>query len=182
VRPDSSQRDEQFASFVRARGDHHLRTAVLVAGERQAGEDLLQASLERLYRAWPRLDESTEPDAYLRRIIVNTRRSWWEARWRRESPARLPPAESGPGQAVADFSDTHVLGLVVRRALARLPRQQRAVLVLRYYEDLAETEVARLLGCAPGTVKTHTRRGLAALRSALAAEGMLAASDPSPNT
>lgn len=176
-RENSSVRDEQFAAFVRSRGDHHLRAAVLLTGEWQAGQDLLQASLLRLYRAWPRLDASANPDAYLRRIIVNTRRSWWQVRWRREAPAPLAPDEApGPG-SVADFAEQYVLGDLVRQALARLPRQQRAVLVLRYCEDLPVAEVAALLGCSAGSVKTHAHRGLRALRAELAGEGMLAASD-----
>jgi RNA polymerase sigma-70 factor (sigma-E family) len=134
--------------------------AALLTGDPQAAEDLVQASLVKLYRAWPRLDTSTDPDAYLRRIIVNTRRSWWRARWRQETPV----AEI-PDTAVADDpGDRLAAGALVREALARLPRQQRAVLVLRYCEDLPEAEVAALLGCSPGTVKTHAHRGLLALR------------------
>jgi RNA polymerase sigma-70 factor (sigma-E family) len=155
---------------------------VLLAGDWQAGEDLLQASLLRLYRAWPRLNVSADPDAYLRRIIVNTRRSWWAARWRREAPARFGPDEEPARLGSADFADQYVLGLVVRQALARLPRQQRAVLVLRYCEDLPVAEVAALLGCSAGAVKTHAHRGVRALRATLAAEGMPVASDmASPN-
>jgi RNA polymerase sigma-70 factor (sigma-E family) len=157
--------DEPFVAYVRARGDHHLRVAVLLTGDWHAAEDLVQASLAKLYRAWPRLDTATDPDAYLRRIMVNTHRSWWRTRWRRETPAaELPdrPAASG-----ADLADRHAAGDQVRRALATLPRQQRAVLVLRYFEDLPEADVARLLGCSAGTVKTHTHRGLRALRRAL---------------
>ncbi|WP_300613316.1 sigma factor, partial [Trebonia sp.] len=75
MRRDKGELDERFAAFVRDRGDSHLRLAILLTGDRQAGEDLVQASLLKLYRAWPRLDVSTDPDAYLRRIIVNTRRS-----------------------------------------------------------------------------------------------------------
>jgi RNA polymerase sigma factor (sigma-70 family) len=180
---DSGERDERFSEFVRSRGDHHLRVAVLIAGEWQAGEDLLQASLLKLYRAWSRLDTSTDPDAYLRRIIVNTHRSWWRARWRRETPADLQAADgSGPGLgsetgregaglgAREDFEDQHVVGLLVRHALARLPRQQRAVLVLRYLAGLPDAEVASLLGCSPGTVRTHAHRGLRALRGLLGDE------------
>jgi RNA polymerase sigma-70 factor (sigma-E family) len=182
VRRDGSERDERFEAFVRSRGDHHLRSAVLLAGDWQAGEDLLQASLLRLYRAWPRLDVSADPDAYLRQIIVNTRRSWWQVRWRREAPARLEPDESAEAGPAADFAEQYVLGQFVRQALARLPRQQRAVLVLRYCEDLPVAEVAAMLGCSDGTVKAHAHRGLRALRAELAGDDTLAASDTaSPN-
>jgi len=158
--------DERFAAYVRERGEHHLRVAVLLTGDWHAAEDLVQASLVKLYRAWPRLDQGTDPDAYLRRIMINTRRSWWRARWRREAPAAvLPDVVSGE-----DLADRQALGALVRQALGGLPRQQRAVLVLRYCEDLPEAEVARLLGCTAGTVKTHAYRGLRALRDVLGAE------------
>lgn len=156
--------EERFATFVRARGDHHLRVALLLTGDRAAAEDLLQASLVRLYRAWPRLEtESAAPDAYLRKILVNTRRSWWQVRWRREEPVASVPETADD----ADPADRYAVGALVRSALAGLPRQQRAVLVLRYIEDLPEAEVARVLRCSAGTVKTHAHRGLRTLRASL---------------
>jgi RNA polymerase sigma-70 factor (sigma-E family) len=158
--------DERFAAYVRSRGDHQLRVAVLLTGDWHSAEDLVQASLVKLYRAWPRLDTAADPDGYLRRIMVNTHRSWWRARWRRETPAADLP-ESGPAE---DFADRVALGALVRQALARLPRQQRIVLVLRYCEDLPEAEVAAMLGCSPGTVKTHAHRGLRTLRELLGGE------------
>ncbi|MEV6983550.1 sigma factor [Sphaerisporangium sp. NPDC051017] len=83
--------DADFAEFVRHRGEHHLRTAVLLTGDWHAAEDLMQSCLGKLYKVWHRLDTSSEPDAYLRRILVNTHRSWWRARWRREIPrAEMP--------------------------------------------------------------------------------------------
>jgi RNA polymerase sigma-70 factor (sigma-E family) len=163
---DSGELDERFAAFVRSRGDHHVRMAALLTGDWQAAEDLVQASLVKLYRAWPRLDTSEPPDAYLRRIIVNTRRSWWRARWRREMPVEALPDVA----SLDDVADRHAVGALVRQALARLPRQQRAVLVLRYCEDLPEAEVALLLGCSVGSVKTHAHRGLRTLRELLGGE------------
>jgi RNA polymerase sigma-70 factor (sigma-E family) len=163
MRRDAGRLDERFAGFVREHGERHLRLAVLLTGDWHAAEDLVQASLVKLYRAWPRLETDTDPDAYLRRIIINTHRSWWRARWRREKPiAALPDGASGE-----DIADTHATGALVRQALARLPQRQRAVLVLRYFEDLPEAEVASLLGCSPGSVKTHTHRGLRTLRELL---------------
>jgi RNA polymerase sigma-70 factor (sigma-E family) len=155
--------DEGFTAFVRSRGEHHLRMAVLLTGDPDAAEDLVQASLLKLYRAWPRIDTSGEPDAYLRRIIVNTRRSWWRSRWRQELPVPEVP-EVAAGE---DTAEQYAVGALVRQALARLPRQQRAVVVLRYCEDLPVAEVAGLLGCSAGAVKTHAHRGLAALRESL---------------
>jgi RNA polymerase sigma factor (sigma-70 family) len=181
MRPDL---EESFDAFVRARGEHHLRVAALLTGSAAEAEDLVQSSLVKLFRAWPRLDVATaSPDAYLRKIIVNTRRSWWQTRWRRESPAgslagdALGDGTSAGGRSgvagldgsaatgSADPADGYALGALVRSALAALPRQQRAVLVLRYLEDLPEAEVASLLGCSVGTVKTHAHRGLRALRA-----------------
>jgi RNA polymerase sigma-70 factor (sigma-E family) len=160
--------EESFAEFVRNRGEHHLRVAALLTGSTAEAEDLVQASLMRLYRAWPRLDvASSSPDAYLRTIIVNTRRSWWRARWRQESPIAWVPDRPDPAEGGGDPADRQAVGSLVRSALADLPRQQRAVLVLRYLEDLPEAEVASLLGCSVGSVKTHAYRGLRALRASL---------------
>jgi len=158
--------DERFAAYVRERGEHQLRVAVRLTGDWHAAEDLVQASLVKLYRVWPRLEGGADPDAYLRRIMINTHRSWWRARWRRETPAAVLPERP----ADEDIADRQALGALVRQALARLPRQQRAVLVLRYCEDLPEAEVAALLGCTAGTVKTHAHRGLRALRDLLGGE------------
>jgi RNA polymerase sigma-70 factor (sigma-E family) len=155
--------DERFTAFVRSRGHHHLRMATLLTGNPDTAEDLVQASLLKLYRAWSRVDTSGEPDAYLRQIIVNTSRSWWRARWRHESPVPdVPDIAAGE-----DTAERHAVGALVRDALARLPGQQRAVLVLRYFEDLPEGEVASLLGCSVGAVKTHAHRGLRSLRQSL---------------
>jgi RNA polymerase sigma-70 factor (sigma-E family) len=163
---DTATLDERFAAYVRDRGDRLLRMAVLLTGDWHAAEDLVQASLVKLYRVWPRLDTVADLDAYLRRIMVNTHRSWWRARWRRETPtAVLPEPTLGD-----DIAERLVVAALVRQALASLPRQQRAVLVLRYCEDLPEAEVAGLLGCSVGSVKTHAHRGLRALRELLGPE------------
>jgi RNA polymerase sigma-70 factor (sigma-E family) len=166
MRRDDGALEESFVRFVRERGEHHVRVAALLTGDWQAGEDLVQASLIKLYRAWPQLDTTTTPDAYLNRIMVNTHRSWWRARWRREAPVSALPEEA----CGEDAAERHALGLMIRAALSRLPRQQRAVLVLRYLADLPEAEVAGILGCSAGTVKTHAHRGLRALRDQLAGE------------
>jgi len=163
LRRGAEEFDAGFTAFVRSRGEHHLRMATLLTGNPDTAEDLVQASLLKLYLAWSRIDTSGGPDAYLRRIIVNTRRSWWRARSRREMPVPEVPDEA----AGEDAAERHAVGALVRQALARLPRQQRAVLVLRYCEDLPEAEVASLLGCSAGAVKTHAHRGLRALRESL---------------
>jgi RNA polymerase sigma-70 factor (sigma-E family) len=128
--------DERFAAYVRDRGGHHLRVAVLLTGDWHAAEDLVQTSLVKLYRAWPKLRLDGDPDAYLRRIMVNTHRSWWRARWRRETPTGELPET-----VIADFADGQALGAQVRQALQALPRRQRAVLVLRYCADLPNVDL-----------------------------------------
>jgi RNA polymerase sigma-70 factor (sigma-E family) len=162
--------EESFTAFVRASGERHLRVAALLTGDWHAAEDLVQASLVKLYRAWPGVDQvDGDPDAYLRRIMINTQRSWWRARWRREAPVAALP--DGPGQG--EDADQRALAVSIRQALRRLSPRQRAVLVLRYYEDLPEAEIASLLGCSAGTVKAHAHRGLRALRAVLGEQGDL---------
>ena len=167
-------RDEQFAAYVRDRGEYLLRMAVLLTGDWHAAEDLVQASLTKLYCAWPRI-RADGPDAYMRQVMVNTQRSWWRVRWRRERPAPDLAAVTPAGDRAEDFAERHVLRLLIRQALAALPARQRIVLVLRYCEDLPDTEVADLLGCSPGNVKSQSARGLAKLRVVL---GESAGSEP----
>src|ERR1700730_1686010 len=120
--------DADFVAFVRGRGEHHLRTAVLLTGDWHAAEDLTQTALAKLYRVWSRLDTAEDPDAYLRRILVNTHRSWWRSRWRRELPVAAFPDSPSP----ADMADRHALAATVRQALRTLPARQRTALVLRF--------------------------------------------------
>jgi RNA polymerase sigma-70 factor (sigma-E family) len=164
--------DAGFAAFARRRGPHHLRTAVLLTGDWHTAEDLVQTCLAKLYRVWHRLDTGVDPDAYLRRMLVNTQRSWWRTRWRQEAPVEVVPDRAVGG----DGQERHAVADTVRRALAALPARQRAVLVLRYFEDLPEAQVADLLGCSVGTVKTHTSRGVRRLRELLGEE--LVPADP----
>jgi RNA polymerase sigma-70 factor (sigma-E family) len=160
--------EESFTAFVRASGARHLRVAVLLTGDWHAAEDLVQTSLVKLYKAWAGVDQvGGDPDAYLRRIMVNTQRSWWRARWRREALVAQLPDRPGDGED----GDQRALAVSVRQALQRLSPRQRAVLVLRYYEDRPEAEIASLLGCSAGTVKAHAHRGLRALRGELDALG-----------
>jgi RNA polymerase sigma-70 factor, ECF subfamily len=163
---DSGALEDSFREFVRDRGEQHRRMAVLLAGEWHTGQDLIQASLILLHKAWPRIDTAVGADAYLHRIMVNQQRSWRRARWRSELPAPdIPDAV-----ASEDHAAQHAAGSVVRAALARLPYKQRAVLVLRYFADLSEAETASVLGCSVSTVKTHAARGMQAMRTRLGAE------------
>jgi len=140
-----------FEEFVVERGDALYRTALLLAGDPHLAEDLLQTALAKAWRAWAKAEQ---PEAYVRRILLNTYLSWWRRKWNGEQPTEhLPDSAAQPAAADLDL----------RAAVRRLPRQQRAVIVLRYFEDLPEREVAALLGCSVGTVKSHAHRALARL-------------------
>ena len=142
-----------FDAFVAARSSRLLTTAYLLTRDHGRAEDLLQTALAKTWLAWARVDN---PEAYLRRTMVNTYSSWWQRRWRDETPTDDLPDQTY-GDEVAGPHDLWT-------AIGRLPRGQRAVLVLRYYEDLTEVETARVLGCSIGTVKSQCAKGLAKLR------------------
>lgn len=147
----------EFDEYVTARSRHLLRIAYLLTGDHALAEDLLQTALAKSWAAWRRI--SGDPEPYVRKVLLNTYNSWWRRRWRGERPTETLPERSAPApQARVDDRDQ------VWRALSRLPRQQRLVLVLRYFEDLSEAEIAQTLGISPGTVKAHSSRALAALR------------------
>jgi len=146
----------EFDGFVDARSPALLRTAFLLTQDWAAAEDLVQTALTKAWQAWPRLRE--QPEAYVRRIIVNTYSSWWRRKWRSE----LPHGEL-PDRPVLGTDDPEQRDLMWT-ALGRLPRRQRAVVVLRYYEDLPEAQIADLLGISRGTVKSQCSKALAHLR------------------
>ncbi|MEV5339972.1 SigE family RNA polymerase sigma factor [Streptomyces sp. NPDC052676] len=151
---------EDFREFVANRSSALLRTAVLLSGgDRHAAEDLLQNALIKAAGRWRRIEE---PEAYVRQVLYRQQVSRWRLKWpRREVSVAAPP---DPGAGVGDSSAAAELRLVMRDALVRLTARQRTVLVLRYYEDLPEGEVARILGCSVGTVRSTTHRALARLR------------------
>lgn len=148
---------EGLTELVADRGPALLATAVLLTGSRAAGEDLLQSALERVVRAWRRVDGDAE--AYLRRTMYHLAVDSW--RLRRRRPEILVPVDPPP---LDDGSERFAVREALMRALADLPARQRAALVLRYFEQLTETEAAEVLGCTVGTVKSNTSRGLARLR------------------
>ncbi|MEN3360649.1 MAG: hypothetical protein V7637_4631 [Mycobacteriales bacterium] len=168
--PDGSGTD--FTDFVRGRSTALLRSTVLLTGgDRALAEDLLQGVLERMYVRWRRIRES--PEAYARRALVhaaiNSRRG---QRRRPELPLLDPgaaPAAGGDPTATVDARD------LLTRALLMLPPRQRAVLVLRYFDDLSEVDTAAALGCSVGTVKSTASRALARLRERLPADHHLSA-------
>jgi RNA polymerase sigma-70 factor (sigma-E family) len=154
-----------FDDFVRARSSSLLRTALLLTGQHQAeAEDLLQFALERAYRYWPRVCGSGEPERYVRRILANAAADRWRKIARRaEQPMFATMPEAAMPDCTAEIADRDYL----LRALAALPPGQRAVLVLRYFDDLSEAETAEMLGCSIGTVKSQAARALDRLRSAV---------------
>lgn len=153
---------EGFGAYVAARQAALLRTAWLLSGDWSHAEDLVQSALARMLPHWQRV-RAEDPDGYLHRTLVNCYLSWWRrVRPREPVPAELPEiAEQDRG-----YSDV-LLRDEVARALAMLPRRQRAVVVLRYYHDYSEAETAHALGCAVGTVKSQTAKALAKMRGAL---------------
>ncbi len=154
--------EAQFREFVQGRSPAYLRTAYLLTGDWGHAEDLLQTSLAKVYRAWGRVHDRDNLDAYVRRVMVNTYSSWWQRAWRGERPTEtLPEIVGDDSYAPIDQRDR------LRRALATLPPKQRAAVVLRHYDDQSEAEVARILSCSVGTVKSQTARGLARLRDLL---------------
>ncbi|MFF7390883.1 SigE family RNA polymerase sigma factor [Streptomyces scabiei] len=147
-----------FEEFVIARGPRLLRAAWLLTGDAHLAEDLVQTVLAKMWPKWPRIAEDN-PEAYARKALVNTFSSWWKRRWRGEVPhGELP--ESATSDVFADVDLQHSLAAAVRA----LPTRQRAVVVLRYFEDLSIEETARMLGCRPGTVKSQATKALHALR------------------
>jgi len=136
-----------------------FRTALLLAGQdRAAAEDLLQLALERAYRHWARVCRSGDPERYVQRILANASNDRWRKAARRPERLLRPGDADPPAQ---DQSDAVVERDFLIRALAALPPRQRTVLVLRYFNDLPEAEIADALGCSVGTVKSQVSRGLA---------------------
>jgi RNA polymerase sigma-70 factor (sigma-E family) len=153
-------RDAEFESWLIAREPALQRTAHLLTGDVHTGQDLVQVTLAKLYLAWDRIRDRGSVDAYARKILVNEHRTAWRRPVRRREqvtesvPDRPAPDQSYDGQREAVWS-----------FVASLPPRQRAVIVLRFYEQLTEPEIADLLGISLGTVKSQSSRALAALRS-----------------
>lgn len=157
----TSEREQAFGDFVSARYASLVRSAYLFTGDRGHAEDLVQTSLMRTYDAWHKLTDPANAEAYTRTVMVRLAVRWRKRRWRAEAPTDPLPEPVSPDRAAeVELSDA------VHRALRSLPVAQRAVLVLRYYEDRSEAEIAQLLGCSVGTVKSRASRALVALRSA----------------
>src|SRR6478672_12676909 len=172
-------RDADFTAFMTQAGPALLRTAWLLTGDHHKAQELTQASLVKTYVAWPRVREG-EALAYARRILVNHRTDVWRAT-RRELVTDTPPDVDGRllrRDAVATSDDRDL----VVRLLRALPEQQRTVVVLRYYTDLSEQATADVLGISVGAVKSAGSRGLASLRTAMAATHSAESPDAAPPT
>jgi RNA polymerase sigma-70 factor (sigma-E family) len=163
--------DEDFAEFVAARWASLFRLAYLLAASRSGAEDLLQTTLEKAYVNWSRIGRLEYPEAYVRRMLANTLVSSRRRGWFRERPVDELPEPVG--DAAGDSGEMPVLDRhLFWPMVCALPARQRAVIVLRYYEDLSEAQIAEVLGCAPGTVKSQSSAAIGALRRALAASGI----------
>jgi RNA polymerase sigma-70 factor (sigma-E family) len=151
--PDSDR--DAFDDFAQARMRALLRFAHVLTGDRDRAADLVQDALERTLLAWPRVQSKGDPEGYVRRAIVNRQISVWRRRRRERLVAEPPESAYDDSRHDRELWD----------ALGTLPPRQRAVLVLRYYEDLTEADAAAVLGCSVGTVKSQASRGLARLRA-----------------
>lgn len=148
----------EYDAYVAARWSWLLRVAYLLTADWAAAEDVVQNALVKAWFAWRRIDG--DPDSYVRRIVVTTFVSQRRRRWRAEVPVDVVPDRPGPGDSASGVAERDALW----RALGRLPAQQRAVIVLRYFEDLSEDQIAATLGVRAGTVKSQASKALRRLR------------------
>jgi len=153
-----AEAEAEFGRFVTAKSAGLFRTAYLLTGDRQEAEDLVQTTLERVAQAWRRIGQS--PEAYARRVLYHLQ----VERWRLRSFRRETPVDQVPERTRNDHSTEADLRVSLEAALGRLTRRQRAVLVLRYFEDLPEAEAAALLDVSVGTIRSTASRALARLR------------------
>ncbi|AIR98120.1 SigE family RNA polymerase sigma factor [Streptomyces glaucescens] len=158
-------RDEEFQAFVIGRWPRLMRTAFLLTGEQHAAEDLVQSTLERVYVAWRKVGSADEPEAYVRRVMINTHARKHRRRLREflapKDDSGLAHDQPDTGDRIAQADDRNAL----LKALAGLPVRQREAVVLRYWEDLTETQTAEAMGCSVGAVKSNAAKGIAKLRA-----------------
>jgi len=148
-----------FRDYVQSRSHALLRTAYLLTGNVADAEDLVQSALTKTYVAWNRIQDRSALDGYVRRAIVNTHISWWRRRRLEEYPT-----DEIPDHAVSDEPEDSDMQESLRRAIDRLPQRMRAAVLLRYFDDMTEAEVAKVLGISLGTVKSTVSRAVAKLR------------------
>ena len=168
----SAESDEEFREFMRGRWPAMVRLAYGLTGDLGHAEDVAQAAFARAYASWARVARTGDPDAYVRRIVINENNSRFRRRRVTERLVDAVPEPSGP--RAADTADALGDSEALMKALRRLGPRQRAVVVLRFWMDMSEAETAAALGCSVGTVKSQASRALAALRgSAELMEGEL---------
>jgi RNA polymerase sigma-70 factor (sigma-E family) len=153
----------EFRQYVLARRDMLLREAYLLTGDVHLAEDLVQSTLAKAYVAWRKVTACDLPDAYVRRILINTNNSAHRRRRVGELLTGAVPEVRAPGGGMGDPASTDRLDLL--RALLALPKRQRTAVVLRYWADLPEAEVAEVMGCSVGAVRSQAFRGLERLRA-----------------
>jgi RNA polymerase sigma-70 factor (sigma-E family) len=157
-------RDEEFVAYYAARADHLRRTAYLLCGDWHLAEDLTQIAVTKLYQAWHRIERHDTLDQYARRVLLRAFLDERRRPWRREfSTTPDDQTLDAPAPEAGSPDDRMVLG----EALLRIPKGRRAVLVLRFWADLSVEQVADILDCSTGTVKSQTAHGLADLRDVL---------------
>lgn len=173
----NADEERQFREFVAARSRSLLHTAYLLTGDWEQGRDLLQTALASTARRWSKLRDREQPEIYVRRALYHAQVDRFRLlSWGRETVTDMPPDKpSGQG---ADWADAVVQRQDIMAALRQLPKRQRAVIVLRYFEDRPDNEIASILGVAQGTVRSQTHKALASLRTTLAGAGPAA----SPST
>jgi RNA polymerase sigma-70 factor (sigma-E family) len=150
-----------FEEFAATRMPAVLKFAAVLAGDRVVAEDLAQEVLVRAYSRWDKIGCLDRPEFYVRKMILNEFLSWRRRSWRQI----LPGAAAESASTAPDHAHVYAERQAVLAELGKLPGRQRAVLVLRYYEDRSDAEIAELLGCTPGTVRGYASRALAALRT-----------------
>ncbi len=168
--PAKDVKDAEFEAYMAARQPSLLRTAYLLTGERHSAEDLVQIALAKLYLSWDKVRRREHLDGYVRKVLVNENNSLWRRGWRRREVSTSEVPDRGSITDRHDHGEKSALWDFVQT----LPRRQRAVIVLRYYEDLSEAEVAEILGISAGTVKSQASRALAAMRERVHTQPMLA--------
>jgi len=160
-----SDEEQRFTIWALARVSRLHRTAYLLCGDWHLAEDLVQDALSRAALHWRRIEHAESPDAYVRKNLLNEARKRWRPRRAKERPSPETNLRS-----VDDGSSERAVRAELIQALAGLPPRQRAAVVLRYFEQLSETETAAAMGCSVGTVKSSTHRALASLRHILTTE------------
>lgn len=166
--PEAPTGTPDFEAFVTARADALLRFAYVLTGDVTLAEDAVQDALTAACARWGRVSRADDPEAYVKRMVVNAHISWWRRFRRRESPAEDPARGAPPAP---DGTSARADADAVWELCKTLPDRQRAAVVLRFYEELSYAEIAALLHCAEATARSHVHRALAVLKTTLTREG-----------